>query len=178
MERVFLLNAYSVAETLILSLSIGKSSVTSTSECRIGPLSPLFQDFSRSRVKASIENGKFAILVINDGYDTFDCGPWVRARRAKAGTLDTYKEPYKGVRYAFVTPKANAQGLNIMDVPEFLDRVAQEDSLAFASTDTPDELKAYWTRQVNQLSAISLCANDEAYIIANKAFGEDHNQKV
>ena len=65
----------------------------------------------------------------------------------------------------------NSEEYDIMYVPQYLDRVAQIKPHASTMSDTAEQLKAYWTQQLNDLGTISLCSDEEALVIAKGIMG-------
>lgn len=65
---------------------------------------------------------------------------------------------------------ADSGEYDIMDVPQYLDRVAQIDPLTFTNADSAEDLKAYWAQQLNELGLISQCSDEDALAIARKVF--------
>ena len=159
-----------MANILAMSFAIGKPSVHSTSNCCVRSLSSSFWDNDRQTTdKIVLMEGEFATIAIDDCYDCMD-QDFVNSllsdqTKGKDGELAPSEIPTKRVRYALVTPKADGEGFEIMDVPEFLDQKQQTDNV-----DTPQDLGAYWTQQVKNLGGISFCTADEALAVADEVF--------
>ena len=155
-----------IGTVIASSFAAGKSSIKSSSTCQIGPLSPTLFNERRhlEAIKANL-NGKFAVVVIDDCFEADD------QESVNKFSKNASQPPIKGVRYAFVTRTSGKDGFDVLDVPQFLDRLAEVDPLAFVKSDTAQELTSYWAEQVQDLGAVGFCAQEEALAIAEEVLG-------